>query len=328
MSREAPFVVVGAGIVGACIAYHLARAGRPVTLLDRSAGVPPATLRSFAWLGAVSGGTWPAGAEDLLHLVLDDHRDLAAEVPGTAHRWSGSLSWPTPPVAAPGMHLVDPDTVASMEPGLRTLPRLPALHIPTDAGLDPLTAVPALVREAQRLGARYRPDTPYTAEALPPAATVILAAGAATPALAGADLAVTASPAFGMRVAAPPGLVRRIVSMPGLAVREVRSGRYLLLAPWTPGAEADTVALGCLERFRAMLGVGDRARILAYAVVDRPLPAAGLIVGAVRPGCYVAVLHAGITFAPTVGRLLAAELTTGEPASELRRCRPARTVSG
>ncbi|WP_433384814.1 FAD-dependent oxidoreductase [Actinoplanes sp. CA-142083] len=41
-------VVVGGGIVGACVAYELARAGAPVTVIFRDGGV---TARSFAWIG-------------------------------------------------------------------------------------------------------------------------------------------------------------------------------------------------------------------------------------------------------------------------------------
>jgi glycine/D-amino acid oxidase-like deaminating enzyme len=39
---------------------------------------------------------------------------------------------------------------------------------------------------------------------------------------------------------------------------------------------------------------------------------------------YVAVMHSAVTLAPTVGRLVATELVSGEPAAELRRCRPQR----
>lgn len=50
VSRD--LVVVGAGIVGASVAYHAARAGAVVTLVD--AGRPGAgvTVDSFAWIGA------------------------------------------------------------------------------------------------------------------------------------------------------------------------------------------------------------------------------------------------------------------------------------
>ena len=66
-------MVVGAGIVGASVAYHLARRGVPVTLLDQAAA-PAAgvTGDSFAWIGE-AGGEWPGGAEDLRMDVLADY---------------------------------------------------------------------------------------------------------------------------------------------------------------------------------------------------------------------------------------------------------------
>lgn len=324
-------VVVGAGIVGACLTYELARAGLPVALIDRAHGVPPATARSFGWFGGFSDGDWPGASEDLRHLVLDDHRRLATEVPGMAHRWTGSLTWPAPATAAhtpdrdastPGRYLVDRAAVAAMEPELRDVPEA-ALHIPSDGGIDPLTAVPALIRAAQALGARYLPDTPYTPGLAGDADAVIFAAGSATGALAGVDLPVRAAPAFGMRFAGPPGLIRSVISTPDFNVREVRPGRYLLFAPWIEDSDADAVAARCLHRLRETFRVDGRLRPLGYEAVLRPLPANGPVVGAVRPGRYVAVLHAGITFAPTVARLLTAELITGEPAPELHRARPA-----
>jgi glycine/D-amino acid oxidase-like deaminating enzyme len=53
-------VVVGAGIVGASVAYHAARAGATVTLVD--AGRPGAgvTADSFAWVGASGVRSGPA----------------------------------------------------------------------------------------------------------------------------------------------------------------------------------------------------------------------------------------------------------------------------
>ncbi len=52
-------VVVGAGIIGASIAWHLTRAGARVTIL--AAGDPGglATPASFAWINASSGNPKP-----------------------------------------------------------------------------------------------------------------------------------------------------------------------------------------------------------------------------------------------------------------------------
>ena len=47
--------VIGAGIVGASIAYHLARRGAEVTVLDRGQPAGEATEKSFAWINASYG---------------------------------------------------------------------------------------------------------------------------------------------------------------------------------------------------------------------------------------------------------------------------------
>ena len=77
----------------ASVAYHLARKGIEVTLLDQApfpaAGV---TGGSFAWIGN-TGGHWPGGGEDLRPHVLADYHRLEAELPDLAVRWTGSLTW-------------------------------------------------------------------------------------------------------------------------------------------------------------------------------------------------------------------------------------------
>jgi glycine/D-amino acid oxidase-like deaminating enzyme len=50
-------VVVGAGIVGAAIAYNLAMSGAPVTVVERSTPASGATAVSFARLGRLAGLT-------------------------------------------------------------------------------------------------------------------------------------------------------------------------------------------------------------------------------------------------------------------------------
>ena len=45
-------IVVGAGIVGALIGYHLARSGAKVTIIDASEAGGLATRASWAWINA------------------------------------------------------------------------------------------------------------------------------------------------------------------------------------------------------------------------------------------------------------------------------------
>jgi glycine/D-amino acid oxidase-like deaminating enzyme len=56
------------------------------------------------------------------------------------------------------------------------------------------------------------------------------------------------------------------------------------------------------------------------------MPANGPLLGHLTPdrSVYVAVTHSAVTLAPTVGRLVAQEIATGEPVAELERCRPER----
>jgi len=47
-------VVAGAGIIGASVAWHLAKAGAEVTVIDREGPATHASRGSFAWINA----TW------------------------------------------------------------------------------------------------------------------------------------------------------------------------------------------------------------------------------------------------------------------------------
>lgn len=69
------------------------------------------------------------------------------------------------------------------------------------------------------------------------------------------------------------------------------------------------------------------SRIAGTRVSNRPIPADGFpSVGAVPavPGYYEAVSHSGITLGPVIGRLLAAEILTGESEEMLADFRPER----
>ncbi|MET9273290.1 FAD-binding oxidoreductase [Kribbella sp. NPDC003557] len=333
-------VVVGAGIVGASLAYHLAGQGRPVTVID--AGLPGsgATRASFAWIGRPVSSDLPSAP--LRYLALDDYRRLEAEVPGLAIRWTGSLSWDgfdeTPGPST--------DDAAALEPSLVTPPAL-AFHRPEDGAFDPVAAIDLLVAAARDRGARLLTGTPVTAlihqagtvtgvqtitETIP-AETVVLAAGTGAVALCsgiGVALPVEPAPAILVRLRATPGLVRAIVATPSLEARQLDDGT--ILAPTAYSGETDQAALQATarlvrDRFAASFaGAGD-TEIVSVEIGWRPMPVDGEpIIG--RPagtqGLYVAVMHSAITLAAAVGRLAAAEILTGSPAAELAGCRPDR----
>ncbi|MET7543580.1 FAD-dependent oxidoreductase [Streptomyces sp. NPDC005507] len=338
-------VVVGAGIVGSSVAYQLARRGVPVTLLEQ--GPAPATGvtgDSFAWVRG-SGGHWPGGAQDLREYVLADYQRLEAELPHVTVRRTGSLAWADTPAEdsrpGPGQFRIGRSDIASLEPNLRHPPDQ-AIHTPSDAGVDPTALTHALVAAAGAHGATVLHDTAatslqvtngrvegvLTSTGLHAATTVVLTAGTNVPRLCeplSADLAIAASPATLARVTAPPGLVKTIVAHPNFEVREVREGDLLMVVPHVEGTAAlERSAQDALQRMKAAFQGSDQCRLQGYHTGRRPMPAHGPVIGYATHdrSVYVAVMHSAISLAPTVGRLIADELVTGRPASELQRCRP------
>lgn len=249
--------------------------------------------------------------------------------------WSGSLSWGVEdgaPEVGPGQKIVDAATAAGLEPALRDPPSWAAWS-PGDGAVDPVGVTRCLIDGARAHGARVHPDTPVTAlrrnaagrivgvdTAAGPlsGATVVLAAGVATAALAaplGVQVPVEPSPATLFRFRAPAGLVRTVVHNHDFDLRQV--------APDRLHAAADSPERTLAAVRSTFRGAGD-VELLGARVGARPMPADGEpIVGPVAavPGLYLAVMHAAVTLAPLMGRLIARELVDGIAEPALAGCR-------
>jgi glycine/D-amino acid oxidase-like deaminating enzyme len=305
----------------------LVDAGRP------GAGV---TADSFAWIAASGVRTGPAAG--LRATATREYRRVEAELPGLPVIWSGSLTWRAEggaPQAGPGQEIVDAATVMRLEPNLRQPPEW-ALWAPGDGAVDPVGVTERLVAGARALGARVHLDTAVTAVRRDGAGqvagvetaggpvsgtTVVLAAGVATAAL-GAPLGVrvpvepSPCPLFGFR--APAGLVRTVVNTEDFDLRQVAADRLIAAAD-----SPDRTLAAVRSTFR---GAGS-VELLSTRLGVRPMPADGEpIVGPVAevPGLYLAVMHAAITLAPAVGRLVARELVDGVAEPALSGFRPDR----
>ena len=81
--------VVGAGIVGASIASHLAEAGAQVTVFDRIGPAAGATRNSFAWINAFVADP---NYRDLRLQSLLAYHDLDRRL-GLGIVWGGYLNW-------------------------------------------------------------------------------------------------------------------------------------------------------------------------------------------------------------------------------------------
>jgi glycine/D-amino acid oxidase-like deaminating enzyme len=356
-------VVVGAGVVGSAVALRLAGNGAPrVTLLD--AGEPGAgtSSTSFAWIGASAAALRDYRALNVAGVAA--YARLEAELgPRPWLRRTGSLVWHTDPdrgaelaslvteLADTGYAatLLDPEEAMALEPALRLPPGVEHVAFHADEGhADGRRMAAELAARAVDAGAELRAGTEVTgvddgAVALATgerlaADAVVLCTGRWTGGLSGvamldADergalpvgLLVTTGPA--------PDPVGRVVVADDVMIRPGDDGGLLLHADEQdrlvhpdddPGSVAD-VAAQVLDAARAHVVVPEALGVTRAVVGLRALTADLLpAVGRLSDRTYVAVTHSGITLAPALGELVAAEILGGEEEPLLAPFRPDR----
>ncbi|TIX18206.1 MAG: FAD-binding oxidoreductase, partial [Mesorhizobium sp.] len=127
MSSAKEVIVIGAGIIGASIAWHLTGAGARVTVISDSGAGGVATPNSFAWINASWGN--PETYFRLRRRAMAEWTRLAKDLPGLPLAWCGGLCWDMPAdeleaYAAEhsswgyGIERVGRDRVARIEPNL------------------------------------------------------------------------------------------------------------------------------------------------------------------------------------------------------------------
>lgn len=166
IARQRPLRVgvVGNGIVGASIAFHLARAGAQVTTFEKAQPASGATKNSFAWLNAfVSDPHY----RDLRLSSLQAYHDLDRRLQ-LGITWAGYINWASTAeeaalVRATGAQLQGtPYPVRSISaaeltgtvPSLVTGPVAAAIFSRVDGHLDPVRVTKRFLTEARRQGAR------------------------------------------------------------------------------------------------------------------------------------------------------------------------------
>ena len=164
--------VVGCGIVGASIAYHLSLAGARVTLFDKGQPASGATQNSFAWLNAFVAE--PEYRALRLHSMaayraLDQRLNLGIV-------WGGYANWANTPAevqtlhesAAQMAHTASPvstlnaSALSALAPGLAPGPVTEAFFSKIDGHLDPVGVTRRFVDLAQKSGATVMLDCELT----------------------------------------------------------------------------------------------------------------------------------------------------------------------
>jgi len=355
-------VVVGAGILGCSIAVHLVDRGVRPVLIDPERPGQGTSTGSFASISAfdkdplawfqlacagVSGWTRFAerlgggvglrrGGEVRFTSDAEQGRLLAGRVADARGR-----GYPVRPV--------DRAELGRLLPDARIGPVAAACFAPNDGQVEPplvLAACRAVLEEtgARLLGGRARVQldddgvrVEVGTEVLRPR-TCVLAAGAEAVQVAaavGLQVPTVASPGMLVQTRPLPPLTDRVVYLPGgpgppVHLRQRADGSVLIgegtqeTVATNPGLHhARTLAAQAARFFPVLAGVGVDKWWLAYrAMPSDRLPIVGRLPW--LEGLYMAVSHSGVTLAPVLGRLVAAEVATQAADGLLAPFRPAR----
>ena len=351
MNRARQVVVVGAGIVGASVAYHLARRGAGVILLDKGRPAGECTGKSFGWIGPAYPSSFLGGQP------IEDYRRLEQELHGCLPiKWSGLLAWWEYPAeterfakerasAGHDVRLVERAEVQRLEPNLTSPPEL-AVFASGAGAAEPAAATRVLVQAAREYGARVRLDSGpvrlmvrdsringvRVGEDVMEADTVVVAAGVGTNLLleaVGLSLPIEASPALIVRLRTPGALVNTVVASQAREFRQVSAN--LMLSPETDLTDGPQAASErALAQVKQMLNGAVTVRIDSAEVGLRPIPEDGLPIVGFAPqieGLYLTVMHSGVYLAPVMGRLAAAEILDDLEVSALYAYRPGRFLT-
>jgi len=164
---EPRVVVIGAGIIGASLAYHLAQQGVAVTVLDAAEPGGLATRASFAWINASWGN--PEFYFHFRRFSMQEWRRLDREIPDLQVNWCGGLCWDLPPDKLEAyaeehgqwgynIKRINRAAAQRIEPSLAEPPEF-ALYVAEEGTVEPVEAAQKLLTAAQARGAEFFPHT-------------------------------------------------------------------------------------------------------------------------------------------------------------------------
>lgn len=256
-TRKLHVVVAGAGIVGASIAYHLAKAGASVSVIDKEGPATHASRGTFAWINA----TW-AKQPRHYHMLSQDgvagwgNLQQLLDLPV---RWGGSLEWfdseDRQAILAAQISeqvewgepasMISGSELAELEPNIVFNEGTSAAYSANDGAIDPVVATHKLLAAAEELGATIRyPSTledivmvgdrlnaVETSTGSIKADRLVLATGAATEPprkIGGIDIPQRSTPGIIAITEPMPRLVNRVISAPGIHMHQRDDGRIVL----------------------------------------------------------------------------------------------------
>lgn len=331
-------IVVGAGIVGASCAYHLAKAGADVTVLEAGSIGTGASAKSFGWINASFAETPEYYA--LRRAAIDRFSELSSALCLPRVSWKGALWWEDEgeafkaqwaEVNARGyeVDLIDAAGFSALEPAVANPPAACILG-KVEGAADGAAVARALLAacdarvlvgcEVTSVSAR----SVQTSHGVLTADHVVVAVGAKSGDLLGLPMENQAGLILHTKHVAP--VVGHIIMSPDVHFRQDPAGQIVMGEIFSGGGLGDREINGFAGE---MLGrLRKRLPRVALDIENvmlgvRPVPKDGLPIVGWVDGVYAATMHSGITLGPLMGQLVAAEIL-GEQQAILAPFRPAR----
>ncbi|MGH1416963.1 MAG: NAD(P)/FAD-dependent oxidoreductase [Pelagimonas sp.] len=349
-------IIIGAGIVGASLGYHLSKFGIETTLIDAAAPGAGATGQSFSWINANYAATPEYFALRMQGLAAYDElsADLGAEF---GFRKCGSLYYGATEAELTKMYqqlrrqnypveLIGKSRFMQLEPLVAEAPDI-CVYSPIEGALDPVPATNAFLKRAVKSGSKLLLGCEFldflrdgkkisginTTFGTLSADVVVVAAGVNSGAiLSGANVHLPMDNGQGVIVHTEPvkRCIEHLIMAHGVHVRQELDGRLIAGEKFSGGLDPKNptrLAAVIEERLRTLLPSIEGISIRQIMTGTRPMPADGFPAVGYVTECedlYVATTHSGITLAPIIGKLVADEIANGNRADLLKPFGPDR----
>lgn len=346
MIRKQKVIVIGAGIVGASMAYNLSKRNQDVILIERnSTAACEATEKSFAWIH--SSGRVLKKFRHLYDATLAEYHALEKELTDLKINWHGALTWGVPTnLEESRIQKLNRQQIMELEPNLKEYPE-EAIYAYDEGAVDPILITKLLVKKAEENGAKILFDTKVmqikkegakvigvdTSKGFIESDVIVLATGAALPELCRTlsfDVPVAPSPSIIIRMKSKERLIHTLISNTSFEARQLTNNILIAAEDYIDESEENGPEAIGKRTFKILhhhLKGGETLELESIEVGMRPMPEDGYpIVGFHDQiqGLYLTVMHSAITLAPIISRLAANEIIDNVRMKELESCRLSR----